>query len=686
MSFFQELKRRNAIRVAVAYLAVAWLMIQVVETLFPVFGLSDTAIRAVVIVLAIGFVPAVIVAWAFELTPEGLVRDSEVDRSSPAIKAATRRLDRIFMVALALAVGFFAFDKFLLDPARDRALAEAAREAGRAEAVQARRDAGPPVIAVLPFSAVTANEDSEFFAAGVHDDLLTRLAQLPSLLVISRTSVMEYKGVQRNIREIGQALGADAILEGGVQSAGGRIRINAQLIDAATDEHLWAETYDRELTAAGLFEVQDDISRVIAEALPGALAAPVLDSPIPTQNMAAYRAYHEAMEVRNTQHGAITSEEYRDLLRKAAELDPGFTRPLALLVGSYSLSLFGGGDPELVTTVEDYIEQIQAVAPGSIDDMIAQTLYTYYALKDYDLALQLATQVLDVAPSDTEVVEIKSWIERRLGDFDARVETLRRGRTLEPRNPDWTARVIWNLVLTHRYDEAMAEIERFEGLDENIEFMHALIDVREHGDLRRMAREVAAVDEELDSPASHRYTVFAYVMAREFEAAALAINELPDGDVTLMGLSDKQFSQLIVSHFLGERELAAERAALARENLGQREEAFDEIDDPAAITLALLAAVEGDAEGAERYIRQYYRGSGTDWPSRSGNRDFTCQILGLAGAAEAAVRCLRDGLVEPSMVMPFLEPYLPFYDPIREDPAFVELVEEVEKSYPRRLH
>jgi TolB-like protein len=146
------------------------------------------------------------------------------------------------MVALALAVGYFAFDKFMLDPARDRAreqvIADAAKEEGRAEAAQESQDSGSPVLAVLPFSAVTDNDDSRFFAAGVHDDLLTKLAQLPSMLVISRTSVLEYKNVQRNLREIGEALGADAILEGGVQSAGNRIRINAQLIDAKTDEHL----------------------------------------------------------------------------------------------------------------------------------------------------------------------------------------------------------------------------------------------------------------------------------------------------------------------------------------------------------------------------------------------------------------------------------------------------------------
>ncbi|MEJ2275581.1 MAG: hypothetical protein P8Y01_13590, partial [Woeseiaceae bacterium] len=401
MSLFAELKRRNVLRVAAAYVAVSWLLIQVVETLFPVFGLSDAAIRTVVIVLAIGFVPAVVVAWAFELTPEGLVRDSEIDRASPSVKARAKRLDRIVMVALALAVGYFAFDKFMLDPARDEAIAETAREQGRAEAVQAKRDAGPPVVAVLPFSAVTANEDSEFFAAGVHDDLLTKLAQTPSMLVVSRTSVMEYKDVQHNIREIGAALGADAILEGGVQSAGNRIRINAQLIDAKTDEHLWAETYDRELTTASIFDVQDDIALAIAEALQTTFTAAAVKSPIPTQNMAAYRAYHEALAVRYEIRHGHQSEEYRNLLLEAAEADPAFTRPLALLVGSYALSAFQGGDAESVARAESVLEKIQAVAPDSVDHLIAQTFYTYYILRDYDLALELTSRVLDRVPSDT---------------------------------------------------------------------------------------------------------------------------------------------------------------------------------------------------------------------------------------------------------------------------------------------
>ena len=212
-----------------------------------------------------------------------------------------------------------------------------------------------------------------------------------------------------------------------------------------------------------------------------------------------------------------------------------------------------------------------------------------------------------------------------------------------------------------------------------MEFLRARIRVREHGDLQRLAQEAAAIDEKFDNETSARNSAFAYVMSRDFEGARRVLGKVPDGPVTPMGLSNKQFDQLMVAHFLGEKDRVAELSALARDNLAQRGEPFEEIEDYAAMTLAALAALEGDTAGAERYLRQYYRGSGTDWAYRSYNRDFTCQILGMAGAAEATVRCLRDGLAEPSYVIPFLEPYLSFYDPVREAPAFVEFVAELER-------
>ena len=686
MSLFSELKRRNVLRVAAAYVAVSWLLIQVVETLFPVFGLSDAAIRTVVIVLAIGFAPAVIVAWAFELTPEGFVRDSEVDRGSSAVMAATRRLDRIVMVALALAVGYFAFDKFMLDPARDAAIAEAAREQGRAEAVQASRDAGPPVLAVLPFAAVTATDDSLFFAAGVHDDLLTRLAQLPSMLVISRTSVLEYKDTQQNIREIGAALGADAILEGGVQSAGGRIRINAQLIDAKTDEHLWAETYDRKLTATSIFDVQDEIARAIAEALHLTLVAPSQESLIPTSNMAAYRAYHEALNVREVLHGGTTSDKYRELLQKAIELDPAFTRPRALLVGSYALASMTSDDPEVVANAEAILEDFRAIAPNSADHLVAQTYYTYYVLRDYDLALQILEQALVRVPSDSHLVAMRSWIQRRQGDTEGQFESLRLARRLEPGNDYWSATIINNLVLAHRYDEAQAEIDAFTGEHFGVEWLRAHLAFRDHGDLQRLAMEL----ELLASNSGRRLValniVEARILARDYAGAIEMLDEIEHNESSLhWGLSARQTLSIVTHWLAGDTGKVAQLVADARSTLAEFGTVDDMMDKHSILSVAMLAAAEGDTEEAERLVRAWDRGYGQDRPVRINNWEIACQILGIAGAAEAAVNCIRQGLEQPSKIMPFLDPFLPYYDNIRDEPVFIELAEELANwQEPRR--
>ena len=683
MTLLAELKRRNVLRVAAAYIAVSWLLIQVIETLFPVFGVGDAAIRAVVIVLALGFIPAVAFAWAFELTPEGLVRDGEVDRTSVSVKAAGRRLDRIALIALVLAVGYFAVDKFVFDPARDQAIAEAVREEVRAEVVQEEQTSGRPVLAVLPFTAVTDTKDSEFFAAGVHDDLLTKLAQLPSMLVISRTSVMEYRNVQRNMRKIGEALGADALLEGGVQSAGNRIRINAQLIDAKTDEHLWAETYDRELTAESIFDVQDDIARAIADALHVTLAEPDQSISIPTTNMAAYRAFHKAVEIRNADAGGIHSDEYRELLERAIELDPTFTRPMADLAGIHALHAFGFEDPELIARVESLLERIQAVAPQSVDYVIAQTYYTYYIVKDYDLAHQFASRAVAMMPSDMYLLDIRSWIERRQGDYEAMLQTRYFARQLEPTNPRWTNTIIYTLFLLHRYDEALAEAAAFDEESSWVSRFKAQMRVREHGDLGQFVDEVKSLPfNDLTEARKAGYLWNAFVAGRDYESAAELLPLMDDESLSHAGITDRNLHSIITYRFLGQDDKVREFAAEIERELSEAAEEYgvDPLEHQPVLTLALLAALEGDTVETEQLIRLYYEGPGTDWAGRAGQREFVCQTLAMGGAAEAAVKCIRDGLEEPSVIVPFFEPLLPYYDGIRDDPAFIELVEELENQ------
>ena len=248
-----ELQRRRVLRTAALYIVAAWLAMQVADVVFPALGISDRALRFVLFGAILGFPVALVFGWFYDIGTHGIRRTESADVDASGGAQALRRTDYLILTALGAVVVAILYNAIggVVDAPRDRWEQDQDR---------------PPMLAVLPFVATNPSGESESFAAGVHDDLLTQLSKIQSIRVISRTSVMGYKDTVRNIREIGAALGADTILEGGVQSAGNRIRINAQLIDARTDEHLWAQTYDRELTLANIFEVQSEIARAITSA------------------------------------------------------------------------------------------------------------------------------------------------------------------------------------------------------------------------------------------------------------------------------------------------------------------------------------------------------------------------------------------------------------------------------------
>ena len=238
MKLLAELRRRNVLRAAIAYVVTAWVIVESSSLLLSIFKAPDWAAQTIVIMLVAGFPVAVVFAWMFEITPEGIKPDREVSADSAGSAASSRYLVMVTIVMAMIAVGLIAVDRFLIQD----------------DAAPPPRD-GPPVIAVLPFEVVGSSEGASL-AEGLHHDLLTRLSKLHAFAVISRTSMLEYRGASRNMREIGKELGADFVIEGGVQFAGNRVRVNMQLVDTAFDEHRWADTYDRELTATDLFAIQ----------------------------------------------------------------------------------------------------------------------------------------------------------------------------------------------------------------------------------------------------------------------------------------------------------------------------------------------------------------------------------------------------------------------------------------------
>jgi len=332
VSLYSELKRRNVFRVAAAYIVVGWLILQVADIIFDFIHAPDWAGKAVVALLVLGFTPALAIAWIFEVTPEGVRRDDGTSHDDGHHRA--RRLDIITIVAVLIVAGITFWEQMQPGPKPEPAAAVAeAPESAPLEAVaparvEQERPAQPIVensIAVLPFANRSAEPESTFFVDGVHDDLLTQLARIGSLKVISRTSVMKFRDTDKTIPEIARELAVAAILEGGVQRSGNQVRINVQLINAHSDEHLWAEIYDRELTTENLFAIQSEISTAIAESLQATLSPEERDRvyDLPTSSLEAYNHYlrgRQSMASRTTEGLRRALGEFE----QATEIDPEF--------------------------------------------------------------------------------------------------------------------------------------------------------------------------------------------------------------------------------------------------------------------------------------------------------------------------------------------------------------------------
>jgi adenylate cyclase len=317
MSLISELKRRNVFRAAAAYVAVAWLVMQVAEVTFPAFDLSDRALRLLIIALAIGFIPATVLAWVFELTPEGFKRERDLDRSGPLAARTNRLLDRAIVVLLALGLTYFAIDKFFLSPAREQARIEQALEQGRSESLQAQLS-GTSIV-VLPCINLSTDPEQAYIADGMAEELLNLLARIHELRVISRTSAFAFKGRNVDITTIAGQLKVSHVLECSVRRSGNRLRIAAQLIDAKTDTQLWSDTYDRALE--DIFAIQDEIASRVVDALKLKLLGKVPKSR--SVDPQAYMLFMQARQLLNTFNGEDAGKIYA-LLKRALDVDPGF--------------------------------------------------------------------------------------------------------------------------------------------------------------------------------------------------------------------------------------------------------------------------------------------------------------------------------------------------------------------------
>jgi TolB-like protein len=406
MSFLAELKRRNVLRVGAAYVVGAWIVIQVVDTILPAFGFGAIAIRNTTIALAIGLLPTLICAWVFEWTPEGLKRESEVDRSQSITGNTAKRLDRAIMLALALALGYFAFDKFVLEPqrmaasmAQAEAEVERARQKGRSDALaESHRDKS---IAVLPFVNMSSDAEQEYFSDGISEELLMSLAKIPELKVISRSSAFSYKGKEVKLAQVAQELNVAHILEGSVRKSGNRVRINAQLIDARSDTPLWSETYDRPLD--DIFAIQDEIARMVVAELKVALLGPAAG--IQQTDAQAYALFLQARQLAR-QGSAEGFEQSIALLERVVAIDPGYAPAWSGMSANYFSQTMKGFRPfaEGHRLAREAAERALAIDPEHALTHSILGAIALYLDNDPAAAAGQYQRALALDPSDTNII------------------------------------------------------------------------------------------------------------------------------------------------------------------------------------------------------------------------------------------------------------------------------------------
>jgi TolB-like protein/lipoprotein NlpI len=406
-TFFEELKRRNVFRVAIAFAIASWLILQIVDVVVPMLGLPEWVGKMVLLMLIVSFPIALILAWALELTPEGVRLERNVDRSQSITAQTGKKLNFIIIGALAVALGISLYLNFGDSD-------EEVVDTGAAAVAGAEQLA--PSIAVLPFANRSANENDTFFVDGMHDDLLTQLAKIPALKVISRTSVLQYRDTEKPMTIIGEELGVTTIVEGGVQRAGDRIRINVQLIKAATDEHIWAETYNRELTAANIFEIQEEVTAEIAAALHAELTPEDQQrlAVIPTQNLAAYEAYLLGRQLLDTRITDLAIEAEVQFNR-AIELDPGFDMARVALTETYIIQNNLGLTPKA-----ELLEQLEAFETwaNALDNKSGE-VYNVLAARheyagNYELAEQYYVRATELSP---EYALARHWLALYYSNF-----------------------------------------------------------------------------------------------------------------------------------------------------------------------------------------------------------------------------------------------------------------------------
>jgi TolB-like protein/Tfp pilus assembly protein PilF len=527
-NFLTELKRRNVYRAAVAYGVVAWFLTQLTTQVFPFFEIPNSAVRFVVIALATGFPIAMLLSWLYEFTPEGIVRTEDLDpvHAKSVQRATGRILDFIIIGVLLLVITMLIVDR-------------------RPFYSQTGESISQKSIAVLPFENLSDEKQNAYFADGVQDEILTDLAKIADLKVISRTSVMQYKsGGSRNVREIAEQLGVSHVVEGSVQRTRGRVRVSAQLIDARTDAHLWAEHYDRPLD--DVFAIQSEVAQAIADQL-NAKLSPAEKAAIkqrPTADLVAYDLYLQAGTLRDaTSFNALLKDNLlkaTHLLEQAIARDPTFFLAYCRLAEAHDFIYFFGTDhtPERLARANAAIQAALRLRPDSGEAHLALAEHLYRGYRSHEGALAELTLARRALPNNSSVFELIGFIARRQGRWEESTINLKRALELDPRNLFFLQQLSFTYEFQRRYRDLAVVLDQALKLvpsDPDTRVARASIDLAERADPRSADTTIDALvaeDPAAGKTIAERWFYIAMCESDNFGVSRALANISPEGTST----------------------------------------------------------------------------------------------------------------------------------------------------------
>jgi TolB-like protein/Tfp pilus assembly protein PilF len=668
-NFFAELQRRNVYKVAVAYGVVSWLLIQIATQVFPFFEIPNWAIRMVVVVLLLGFPVALVLAWAYELTPDGIKLTDEVP-AAKSIRRSTGRVLNLVIIAVLLAViAWLAYKHF----------GSGSRQ-------------GPPEksIAVLPFENRSEEKANAYFADGIQDEILTRLAKISDLRVIARSSTQNYKSAPENVSEIAKQIGVAHILEGSVQKIGDTVRVNVRLIKAETDSNVWAETFDRKLT--DIFLVESEVAKTIADQLRVKLTGREEQAIAarPTDNAAAYDAYLRGLAytlktVPNTAN-ALSAQKY---LKQAVQLDPNFALSWALLsivdARSY-LTQTLQPTAALREEARQSAETAIGLQPKLGEAIWAKGFYHYACLKDYDTAVRYLEQARELLPNNSQIPESLGYVERRRGRWDRSDSYLSEAERLDPRNVSLLIGHTVNDFCWRRFPEALRKYDHvLEITPDDVDTIVLKAKIAQgQGDLARASQMLAPLHPGADDSGALEVQIYQAILERRPDPIIARLKEILAHPDTTLGYVNGE-----LRFWLGwAQEVAGDQAA-AKENWRQARSELEAllVEQPDNYSLlgdlALINTGLGEKVAALSFAERAIAANPVEKDAVRGPVpiEILARVAARTGETDRAIATLERLLVTPydgamaasAPLTPALLRLDPMFDSIRKDPRFEKL-------------